>query len=154
MRTPFDETWNRWVKVSVANHFKTLESDTFFFVEGFERDTNGEQDWIEVRLDGPYVTELTKDRWKLYIEVNIICCVAENNNNAYRMDEITGLVVKRMLDCISVHQGLVSPVLIGCLDLVPFNARQKILVNNFGKLRPDTRFIQSSVEGHYQMFID
>lgn len=150
----FDPNWPRWIISSVASHFKDCNEN--FFMEGFERGTDGKPEWVELRLDGPYIREMTKGCWKLEVEVNTLI-VVNDNANAYRSQEIQGMVLKKFLDCLEVYQiGNQEPddgELLGCLKLQQ-RGREKIIVTNFGMLKPDIRQFQSSIEGHYVMTLD
>ena len=158
--------WPRWIHASVLKHFSTIvnvdicKPATNFFAEGFERDTVGLRDWIECRVDGPYINEITHGSWMIDVEVNLLICVATDQNvGAYRPQELTGLGASFFIPCIHVMKygdccDDNPAEELGCLHLKPKSDREKLAINNFGKVRVDTRFTQSSVEGHYTMNLD
>jgi len=158
----FNVNWDRWIKSSVAKHFNDEsliginENQTVLFIEGFERNTDGKKDWIEFRLDGPYYEETTKGHWKIEIEVNILVVVNEQKN-PYRPEYLKGRVVQLFTTCFDVFKYGESEeddnLKLGCFTLKT-SGREKILTTNFGKVRPDTRQLQSSVEGHFVMYLD
>ncbi len=155
----FSSEWERWAKISIIKHFQAISglAAIQFFVEGFERDTEAQQEYIEIRIDGPNIKEFTKNCWRLFFEVNILIAVQENNENAYRGSELTGRVSSLFNECIMVkkygtgagddqtHLSTLIRVNIG---------NEKIQVSHFGKIQPNTRLIMATVEGHYDMFLD
>ncbi len=149
----YNSNWSRWVKSSCARHFKDCNSN--YFVEGFERDTNGLPEWVEFRIDGPYLKESTRGQWKLNIEINILISVT-GGQDSYRIERIEGDVTKHFLDCLEIYKlgqdEADDGSLLGCFKLVQ-QGRDKIIVTNFGKLKPDVNLYQKSIEGHYQMFL-
>jgi len=154
--TNFDENWDRWCKISFLKHFEDGKGDTSVYAEGFTRDTDHTMDYLELRVDGPDTQELSKGKWRLYFEVNVLC-VAKMTEDAYRINRLTGRVSKLFTDCIHVRKHGIDAVddetVIGCLRLVPL-LRERVRTTHFGRIRPDTEIIQASVEGHYEIFFD
>ncbi len=157
---PYNENWERWIKQSIAKHFAngvTVDAFTKYFIEGFERATEDEPHYIEIRIDGPYVRENAKDQWRLYTEVNVLCVAQEQNEDAWILNRITGRVSRLFTNNIIVRRYGTGPEddqgEIGFLTLVP-KAADRIQVSHFGKIRPDTRIVQASVEGHYHIYFD
>lgn len=149
----YSEHWDRWIKASVAKHFKPCNEN--IFVEGFSRNTEKLKDWVEVRMDGPYIRETTKGMWHVQIEVNLLVVVNEQEN-AYRMEELKGKVARRFLSCLNIYRlGEKEPddnTLLGNMRLA-MHGKERLTLTNFGKIRPDTNQYQASVEGHYDMFL-
>jgi hypothetical protein len=159
----YNQNYERWCKIALIEHFKSgvgeepEQGGTHFFVEGFERDTNGLADYVEFRLDGPYIRESTKNSFRLYFELNILVVVQEENENAYRINELTGLVSSLFLDCVNVERKGIGEEddgsLLGCLCLVK-GRNEKVQVSHFGRINPSIGMVQASVEGHYQILVD
>lgn len=156
----FNENWERWCRISIIKHFVagvTVDELTKYFIEGFERATDSEPHYVEIRIDGPYIKEHLKNQWRLYFEVNILCVAQEDYEDAYMINRLTGRVGSLFNDNIHVRRYGTGPEddlgEVGCLMLVP-RAAEKVQTSYFGKIRPDTRIIQASVEGHYQIFLD
>lgn len=152
-----DPNWNRWCAISIAKTFQSLDAILPVFVEGFERDTEKLPEFLELRIDGPYISEHARQQWRLYFEVNVLIVVQEENSNAWRLTELTGHVTNKFTDAIQVLRYGTGPDddqgILGCLDLVKL-PDGKIKTSNFGKIRPDARIEQATVEGHYQIFLD
>lgn len=149
----FNNNWPRWVKASIAKHFDTNKGDTHLHVEGFERATEGKLDWMELRIDGPYLKEHSKGEWVLNVEINVLLCVMVNAENAYRMEILTGRVTEIFEQNIFVYKYGDDSSLLGWLSLQP-REREKVVISNFGQIRPDTKQLQSSVEAHFRMQLD
>ena len=149
----YDANWPRWIIASLARHFQDCNAN--FFVEGFERDTDNVPEFVELRVDGPYIQQQLKDQWRLDVELNILICV-NNSNNAYRPQEIQGQVVKKFLDCVEVlrigNQEPDDQTLVGCLRLQQ-RGPEKIVITNFGQIKNEVKQNQSSIEGHYRMYL-
>lgn len=161
----FNQNWERWCKISIIKHFEKGISPeqgnaegSYFFVEGFARDTEGRSDWVEFRLDGPYIKQPVRNQFRLYFELNLLVVVQEGNEDAFRINKLTGLVSSLFLDCVEVKRYGVGPedddTLLGCLCLVPRPSNERIQVSHFGKINPSVGIYQASVEGHYQILLD
>ncbi len=151
----YSEHWHRWITASVAKHFAVgLEPrEIKLFVEGFERPSEDLNEWVELRIDGPFTEEMTRGVWRLDIEINVLICINEDAH-AYRTQIVSGIITKLFERCIDVYkygdEEDDDGTQLGCLVLRT-DGRNKIVPSNFGKVRPDTRHLQSSVEAHYQM---
>lgn len=145
----------RWVAASFYNHFhvilKTGKGYVLHF-EGAERPTDGQENWIEVRVDGPMFHENTDGQYSIRVEVNLLC-VAMVGEDAYKLDTMLGDVTNAFKGCIEIKKygGEVGDdqSLVGVMTLLPRN-RDRVEIAKFGKIRPDTRQLQAVVEGHYR----
>ncbi len=155
----YNPNWSRWIKASVSRHFKpcNVDNNVAYYVEGFERDTNGKTEWIEFRIDGPYLKEQTKGSWVLNVEVNLMIVVNLNPKNIYRIEEIEGEIVSKFFDCLDVYKlgqkESDDNTVLGCLKLIQ-QGRERVIVTNFGVVKPDIRQMQKSIEGHYKMYLE
>ena len=146
--------WARWCKASCAKHFNDLKQGNNFHVEGEDRQSDSWESWLEFRFDGPYYRGLWGGEFRLYVEINVLCVQIENNN-AYSMEDLTGVVASAFTNSIGLFKlGPSSDPendssQFGCLTLDTTSKKDAIVVSNFGKIRPDTELMQSSVEGHY-----
>lgn len=128
------------------------------FVEGYVRDTESLKQYIEVRIDGPNITEYSKNCWKLYFEVNVLITTRIDlfgDGNVH--GKLKGDISKLFVSNICVHrygsQTDDDREHIGCLKRVAVG-RERIQVSDFGQIRPDTKLRQATVEGHYEIFFD
>lgn len=163
MSKPIDPHWARWIHASAAKHFKAAAvaatPELHMHVEGFKRQTEELEEWIEFRLDGPYYKEYNRGHYQANVEINVAVMVTEQGDDAYRIHDINGIVAAAFTFGIPVFKlGPSSDPendgsYWGCLTLLP-GERERIQTSIFGKIRPDTDLLQSTVEGHYRLFID
>jgi hypothetical protein len=145
----------RWLFASVANHFDENRQGLSMFVEGQHRATRTLKDFIELRFDGPYLTELSKGYWKVYVEINVLVQSAMDDENFHRIHTNVGKVAVAFSD-IGVYKYGTGPdddqSLLGCLKLVAdARGKERIQISHFGKIAPHTEVLQATVEGHYEM---
>lgn len=151
--------WPRWVVASFAKHFSTRMGGVHLHVEGMPRQTDNKREWFELRVDGPFVNEQTKGRFRLDCEINILMCLVEDTTNAYRQHDLTGIAVAAFELFVPMFQ--ISSSYVPLTDeLEPLGwmyqtkgEKERTVVSNFGKVRHDTQIIQSSIERHYRMYI-
>jgi hypothetical protein len=136
----FDPDWIVSVHKSLAVYFNTNKGDTELFVEGYERDTESLHDYLELRVDGPYIKEYTKDCWRLYFEVNVLITV-QQSGNVYRIDELIARVCELLIDAISVSTFDSNGDVDGHLGCLQIHKERNYKT-------------QVSVEGHYSLFMD
>jgi len=124
------------------------------FIEGQLRNTRELKDFIELRIDGPDQTELSKDFWKVYIEINVLVQSAQDDADYHRIYNSVGVVTAAFEQTISIFKlgdgDDDDDSLVGCFNLLGDNeARERIKISHFGQVGPDTGIFQSSIEGHY-----
>lgn len=150
--------WPRWIFASTSKHFNDRRGDVSFYIEGQERNVPAAVDLFEFRMDGPYETELNKNYWKLFIEVSLLIQSTKDDKDYHRVHRLAGQIasaftsipVYKYGDGVDDDQSL-----LGCLNLVQsIGKRERIQINHFGQIDPSTPIIQSSVEGHYDMYLD
>lgn len=157
-----NQHWPQWILASVVNHFKTRLTDSglTLFREG-EAEYRSIQNRAELRLDGPQITLLSKDFWRLYIEANFLVStpIGKDIHLQYKN---TGLLAAAFTRNISVlrygdpaEDVIHDESFYGCLVLLQdMRGNQHIEINHFGKIDPAVDLFQSTVEGHFEMFID
>ena len=64
--------WPRWIFASVCTHFDARKGDYNLFIEGQFRNMQPPKDFFELRMDGPFITEVSHNFYKLYIEINVL----------------------------------------------------------------------------------
>lgn len=145
----------RWLFSSITKHISAAVPNYPIFIEGQHRLIERvAQDHIEIRVDGPYLSELSKGYWRISVEINVIIHSVMNDKNFHRKWVTVGAVVKAM-DTIPVYDS--ESKLIGCLRRKesPRGVRGDwISVNHFGQIEPQTHLEQSSVEAHYMMDLE
>lgn len=150
---------DRWVFASISAHFDSLRSGLPMFIEGQVRDTLAMKEFIELRVDGPYRTEVSKGYWKLYVEINVLC-QHTMEDDYHRMRQITGIVAAIFTDCISVYKYGPDAVVddqsyIGMLKRLDNDkGRNNLQTSHFGQVDPVNHLEQATVESHYVMFLE
>jgi hypothetical protein len=152
--------WSEWFFASCAKHFGTKMNSLgiHYFVEGAERQTEVQTSFVEFRFDGPRIQEVSRDYFRLTIEINLlVSTVKGSGESAYKHNSVVGHVENAFTKINIYKLGIPTDIandgsFVGCLDLRD-DIKEAVVVNNMGKVRPDTRLIQSTVEGHYRMFL-
>lgn len=133
-------------------------SNIGIFIEGTSSRDLEESEYVEIRVDGPYSDERTKNDYKLTLEVNLLIQTIINPAvNIYRHAEIQGACMGAM-SVIPVYKlgNEVADDLtqIGCLELNTDEPRDHVMSHNFGQIETDIKLQQATVEGHYKIELE
>ena len=127
------------------------------FIEGQHRDTRKDKDFIELRVDGPQITEISKDYWKIYGEVNILVTSAMDVTNYHRIHQNSGIVAAAFttINLFKFGTGVLDDqTQWACWNLLQNSGkRQRVDIFNFGQVDSKSELVQASVEGHYETFV-
>jgi hypothetical protein len=155
----FRENLPRWIFASASKFFtaQLQQNEIPVFLEGQERQTEGILDYIEFRLDGPYLVECTKDEYKVNIEVNLLIVTMIDLQDFHKLYRICGYALEcfKAIPIYKYGDGIDDDQsYIGCM-IVPRTAdqREATRVSHFGRLEPDKPILQSSIEGHYSFYV-
>jgi len=153
-----NQNWPRWVKASVSQHFDDRRQGLKMYIEGQPRDTRKDKDFIELRMDGPQFTEVSKDYWRIYGEVNILVTSVMDNEDYHRIDRNVGIVAAAFTTIRLFKYGADNPpddqTQWACWDLLQDSGkRQRIDIFHFGQVDVKDEVMQASVEGHYEVFV-
>jgi len=145
----------RWILASVSKHFDARRESLDMFIEGQHRDTQDKKNFIELRVDGPYFTELSKGYWRIYSEINVLVQSAMDDQNFHTIWTNIGIVAAAFTS-IPVYKYGNGPdddgSLFGCMNLISeARGKERIQVSYFGKIAPSAELQQATVEGHYEM---
>ena len=151
---PLSKDLPRWIVASVSQHFEDRRQGIFMFIEGQLRRTSDLKDFIELRIDGPHYTELSKGFWRVYIEINVLIQSAQDKIDRYRIYKSAGVVASAFEQTISIFkfgdEVGDDDSLVGCLKLLgDKEARERVQISHFGQIEPETGIFQSTVEAHY-----
>jgi len=146
----------RWVFASVSKHFNAIATVAFpMFVEGQPRDTKDLDQFFELRMDGPWFTELSKNYWRIYFEVNILVSTTINETNFHRIHSNVGVVAAKFTEIQVFKYGTGvndDDSLFGCFKLLQDSRNREILkIFHFGQIDDTTKLTQASIEGHYEL---
>lgn len=152
--------WPKWFEASVYKVFKDAcaANGVVFFAEGMDRSgLKNVPKYIELRVDGPYTDELSRNFWQVDLEVNIVVTTVPDHNDIYAHASLIGLAQSMFPDPLKVYKygldttGVDDGSLLGCMNVAPIvSGDRPYRVSRFGQIAPDTRLIQSTVEVHYR----
>jgi hypothetical protein len=128
------------------------------FIEGTSNRDLSKASYVEIRVDGPYFTERSKDDFLLTLEVNLLVqTVIDPSKNLYEHSATCG-VCSGAMTTIPVYKlgNEVGDDLsqIGCLEREDEKPRDHVKVNNFGQIETDVKLQQSTVEAHYKIELE
>jgi len=156
----YNANWNKWIVASVIKHFKAIldAASVDNFIEGTSTRDLTKAEYVEIRVDGPYSDERTKNDFKLTLEVNLLIqTIITPSINIYRHAELQGLCMQSMVT-IPVYK-LGNEVAddksqLGCLELNTDEPRDHVMSHNFGQIETDIKLQQATVEGHYKIELE
>jgi hypothetical protein len=149
-----DSNWPRWIFASISKHFETNLSSLKMFIEGEDRDTWENKDFIELRIDGPYYHQISKNLWRAKVEVNILLQVVITDDLHLihrRVGEVstafTPIIIYKYGDGVGDDDSQ-----IGCFQLIQnVRANELLIISHFGRIKPELPLLQASVEGHFEV---
>lgn len=154
----YDEKWQRWISASINTYFKTaIEARGYdVFLEGDTRNTQSWDDFVEVRVDGPYHTQIARNDYLLKVEVNLLVQSAITpTKGLYVPEDIVGIVTALMVQSIPVYKKVDAPMeRLGCLIVDDAGSRDIVRVSNFGQIETDVKIRQFTVECHYKIELE
>lgn len=158
MGTP-NRNWDRWLLASISQHFKVEVADKlslFMYVEGQHRDTNEQRQWFELRMDGPFAKETSRDYWKIKIEVNCLISTSASDRDYHQHRQNVGDTFSGFHSCISIFKYGNGPdddqSKLG--EAVLRSPNSSIVTSHFGRINPGTQLEQTTIEAHYVMELD
>ena len=150
-----NQNWTRWIIASIQNYFNVNRQGITLFVEGTPRDTREEKDFMELRIDGPHYTELSKDYWLLKLDVNILFQSTQDEHDFHRIHKNMGKILTIFTDIPIYKYGDGvddDDSLLGCLQLIQdAQGREPILAPLLGQIKPEVPIMQGMIEGHFKM---
>ena len=145
--------WDRWIKASIDKYFlDTFDGVLVVHIEGLRKNVADKSEYIELRVDGPLYTEMSKDDYSIYIEINILVHCAMGKGDYHRIREMTGLVAAAMSQTIPLFKYGGDGSAFGCISPVQSKRnRERVMVSHFGEIKPSSGEQQATVEAHYEM---
>lgn len=149
----------RWVYASASKAFSDRIAQRLpLYFEGQERRTEHEGSFLEFRLDGPYVLELSKDYFRIDCEINILVVSQVDGHDHHKLYKDCGIALQCFKDPITIYRYGDGPddnqSVLECMTVTrSSDQREAVRVSHFGKLDPNKPILQSSVEGHYHFFV-
>lgn len=149
-----NSNWPRWIAASIHKHFLTEVTSLPIYIEGEPRSQNTVTDYAELRFDGPYAHEDSRNQWILDVEINVLIGSIPDEKDTHRIYKNEGIIAAAMKPIIKVYKygdGINDDnLLLGCLHIKQsFN--QTIFIARFGQVDPKINLLQSTIEAHYKM---
>jgi hypothetical protein len=160
--------WARWIFASVANYLKqvALEQNLPILVEHLDERTESfmrSTDRAEIRITGPFTQELSKNYFRVYVDVNVLLTSRYDGDskNAYGILIYAGTFHEAMDMPIGVWNYGGEPgdyvegqpemqKFLGCLKPRP---GQDVRVMNFGQTDLVEKLKQTEIDARYVMEI-
>lgn len=146
--------WIGWIHASINKHFEDRRNMFSLYLEGDERVENDQEDFAELRIDGPFIITPHKDLHYLNIEVNVLLQSVMDPKDLYKIQRLIGIFLAAFTNKIDVFKFGDGPLddstLLGCFKRQR-DLKETIDVNYFGLIRQDTRIIQATIEAHYRL---
>lgn len=154
-----NKNWARWIFASISKHIDDRKGTLDLYIEGQYRQNRVKKDNIELRMDGPYITEINKNYFDVYVEINILVSSYMDNTNYHRIHEDVGIVANILSSPVGLYKYGNSLVdtgeQFGCLTLIQdTQSRDRVQINHFGIINPQDNLMQASVEAHYKIFLE
>lgn len=152
-----NKNWPRWAFASVSKHFLTLlQPHIKVFIEGQDRNTTGDTDYVEFRMDGPFSKQLSQTTWQVKFEVNILISSIKDLD-AHKIHKTVGLVNSAFATNIPIFKLGNGPddnplEMFGCLQIM-VGPREALMTSHFGQVDNVVVMNQCTVEGHYMALL-
>jgi len=113
-------------------------------------------DHAELRITGPYMTELSKDYWRLLVDVNVLVTELMDQNNAFKLQTWCGKLAHSMNGPINIYKyggetGDDSSYVACLRPLVGKIDPNRTLY--FGQLGKSERLRQGMIDGHFVVYL-
>ncbi len=159
----YDPNWPRWVQASVMDHFKIAATAQSFvsLLEGVEERTTAFMEApnrLEIRINGPFIAEVSANFWHFDVDVNILIFSHMGGQlpNAYEGTDMAGFMAEAASQSIPIKKygtgGQDDQSLIGCLALKS-GRKESVKVFHFGEIDSVNRLRQMGVDTSFVMDI-
>jgi len=139
---------DRWLLSSIAKHFSAIaQGNIEFLLEDEQRNTEGLNEWVELRVNGPEYKEFDKDCYMVSVEVDLLITVRMTKTNIYRIHELCGLF-ESTCDNIPIYKFGNGGSFVFCLPLDQ-NMVSNIRKLYYGKVEA-TQLQRASVSAFYE----
>ena len=146
----------RWIVASVNKwfHEKITPFGLHVFIEGTERKTRNETDFVEVRIDGPRIKEVSNNCFDIQGEINCLIQSVMREDTIYDAHTDVGYVTEAFTNSIPIYRygdGTDDDgSLLGCFKLKTDKSND-LDVSLLGRVGTDAPLNRAVVEGHYRM---
>lgn len=154
--------WPRWFFASASKKFKdmadALNPVVSLTVEGDDRDNTNILEYFELRTNGPYFKQETRNHWCAELEINIFCAAKRSQLEGFhRIHTLAGFAAAGFTNELIVRKYGAGPAddqsILTCLVLQDVGG-QTVRITHFGSIGPDLVEMQATVEGTYRGQLD
>lgn len=151
--------WPRWIFASVSKHFDDRRQSVVLYIDGQQvTSANAVLDSLELIMDGPNFTEISKNYWLIETKIHLIVKSRLSESNYHAFQTSIGVALVAFTKSIEVLKLGVSTeaentgLQLGCLHLVSdANGRQPVQVVNFGLVDKSAGIYEAMVVADYRM---
>lgn len=153
--------WARWVYASLAKHLKDAATAAGItslveLVEDRSEEFMETPDRVEIRINGPFIREESKDYWRIEAFANTHITV-QPGTPPYRLHEIGGVMQAALDSRIEVRRYGTGPDddqgLLGCLSPNLLSPKDSVKLFHFGHVNETDRVQQAAVDCKYAMYL-
>jgi len=157
--------WPRWIFSSLAVHFKNVADglNLPILVEGIDEREPEKMlvDRCELRVNGPYIREISSKYWRLWININILMTdyMEGQGENTFKLFNWGGAFLEAMELPIPIYRfgpdtgGVDDQSLLGCLTEMR-GKNESIKLIHFGQIGRTERIRQAAVDGKFEMYLN
>ena len=145
--------WPRWVVASFSKWFSDRKQGIDFFVEAEEQKLEDSENYFEFRMNGPIMTEISKDYWRLEAVVNILIVSKQNSSDIHTIHRNVGIAAAMFTKCVSIYKYGDDDTQLGVMILKPYE-KEEIRITHIGQVGPEVKAMQSMVQGYYCMLLE
>lgn len=167
---PADPNWARYIFASVATYLKAFADDHSLpvVIEGLHERTDAymeSADRIEVRINGPYTQEISKNYYRVWVDANVLLTSRmESGKNAFSIQRFAGVFQSAMDGPIPLwnygdqpgdylDSDITTQKWFGCLS-PRSRANDSIKVYHFGQVEKTDHVKQTIVDASYFVFLE
>lgn len=171
--------WARWIFASATYQFvqsgyfiewheylkdiETYNSNDIIpvYITGQEFAPKDVQHYVELRIDGPDFTEVSKGDYRAKIEVNVLVTTTKSDSDFHAIHRYTGRVQSVLAEGFTIYrfgdgaEDDNSPL--ACMDTIMWASGEggnRVETKHFGQIYPDIPLIQASVNVRYKTELD
>lgn len=146
-----NQKWAVWIRDSFAAYLAPLVAagtlPAKFIIEGADRPKQDEN-WYELRTDGPVFEQQTAEFWMADWTVNVVCN-AYISDQLYDWDQLAGQMASWLAGTWQLKDDTTpTPIVLDCPKRIG-----KIIVRPFGQVDVAKKLLQATVQATYQIML-
>lgn len=142
----------RWTYASVAKYFiDNIPSIPIFVHPQIPRNTQNLDKYLELRMAGPHLYEVSKNDWLMLGDIYVLASV-QQTEDTYDIYDLVGRIqaVMKTIDLYRYGDGVDDDSTWWACWYLQQNPRDTIESNMFGRIEKDTPLAQAYVAGSYK----